>query len=198
MSFIRESSLYNYCFWNMGGAVSVTNFFEQELQKPLDGSDITDHQSGVDEVVRLRQIIHSYHIALANSAPAVVEENIPANNDVDASSSNYDEMSSQKRHKDFHKILGVDEEQMKRNIAMKKLGVTEDAYEQANEILLHNRIGVVGPNDEKLHKKEVVLGYHEEQLKREKAVKQLGTSESFMERKRAEDLGAVGLDAANE
>jgi hypothetical protein len=166
----------------MGGAASITNAMEQELQKPLDGSDIADHQSGVNEVIRLRQLIHSY-----NSAPHS-ETNFSAANETELNSDN---PATSEHHKDFHKILGVNDEEMKRNVATKKLGVTDADYKKANEIMLHNPIGLLpGPE----HKQDMVLGYTDEQVKRGKAVKQLGTSESFMDRQRAEELGAIGAD----
>ena len=166
----------------MGGGVSLNSDIEEELRKPRDGSDIRDHESGKMEVIRLRNIIYEY-----TSASTLASGNVSAESGIES------EIDSEKQfHKDFHKILGVDDEQMKRNPAMKKMGVLDESYDTANEIIAHSGIGVA-PADQHLHKQEFVAGYREDQIKREKAVKKLGVSESFMEDQRAQMLGAVGI-----
>ncbi|KAF0689942.1 Aste57867_18635 [Aphanomyces stellatus] len=69
--------------------------------------------------------------------------------------------------------LGVDEETMKLEKGMKKLGICDQDIQASIEIRRHCGVILAEPNT----KEEFLLGFSTEQLQRIKAVKTLGTSE---------------------
>ncbi len=76
---------------------------------------------------------------------------------------------------------------MKRNNAYKKLGLTEADYKASQEILQSS--AEIKPFNSKESK---VMGYNEDQIKREKAVALLGTTESEIDEVRMKSLAALG------
>jgi vesicle coat complex subunit len=201
----------------MGGANSILQSeLQRELDKPLDASDVLTPrgESMKAEIIHLRNLLHqiSSNQALSNNSSEIIEINHLGSGsssiqlDVHLSESDekksphpHDEESvnSECKHKDPRRILGVSEEEMKRNNAMKKLGITDGAYQEAAEIVAHSGVargGTVTPEGKRHHSKaEEFFGYTDEQQNRTKAVRKiLGTSESIIEAERAEELGRVG------
>eukprot|EP00604_Paraphysomonas_vestita_P003020 CAMPEP_0174821616 /NCGR_PEP_ID=MMETSP1107-20130205/9129_1 /TAXON_ID=36770 /ORGANISM="Paraphysomonas vestita, Strain GFlagA" /LENGTH=84 /DNA_ID=CAMNT_0016038861 /DNA_START=455 /DNA_END=709 /DNA_ORIENTATION=- len=82
---------------------------------------------------------------------------------------------------------------------MKKLGISDQAFQEASDIIRHAGVasgGMVTPENSKHNKAEHITGYTEQQQHREKAVRRiLGTSESHIEAERAEELGRIGTSA---
>jgi hypothetical protein len=203
----------------MGGANSVLQLeLQHELDKPLDASDVLTPrgESMKAEIIHLRNLLHqisSNHASLSsNSSEKIIEINhLGSDNSsplqLDIQFCESDEKKSplsidgnhEIKHKDPHRLLGVNDEEMKRNNAMKKLGITDEAYQEAAEIVAHSGVargGVVTPEAQRHRSKtEGILGYTDEQQHRTKAVRKiLGTSESTIEAERAEELGRVGRD----
>lgn len=198
---------------------------QQELEKPLDASDVLTPrgESMKAEVIHLRNLLHQLsfnqasldsshsphsanehiiHIHSLESEQSLNGMKIQMNDEeeeVEGGGKGGESGSSEGKHKDPRRILGVSDEEMKRNNAMKKLGITDEAYQEAAEIVAHSGVargGVVTPEGKKQHSKtEELLGYTGEQQQRTKAVRKiLGTSESTIEAERAEELGRVGRD----
>eukprot|EP01041_Mallomonas_annulata_P008156 gene8156-16770_t len=84
------------------------------------------------------------------------------------------------------KVLGVDEEEMKRNKALLHLGVTnQDAH--TAEMLMHS---IPEPSNKK---EEKITGYTLSQMKRVKAINMLGESEEAIAEETSKALAALGI-----
>jgi hypothetical protein len=194
-------------FRAMGSSGSVIQSELQcELDKPLDASDVITPrgESLKAEVIHMRQLLHQItnggqladHLRSKDSMNLNTEL---SSNQLDVNLiSELSEDEHTKKHKDPHRILGVDDEEMKRTPAMRKLGITDQDYQEAADILIHSGV-VIGQcastegRSRRNSKTENILGYTQEQQHRSKAVRQiLGTSESSIEAERAEELGRVG------
>ena len=91
---------------------------------------------------------------------------------------------SMSKGKVLSKLLGVSEEEMKRNNALRKLGASEGIVQRSREIFkdVHKM--------ELITKDDHVLGASQEQRKRSKGVsKVLGTTEEIIAEERARALG---------
>jgi hypothetical protein len=88
------------------------------------------------------------------------------------------------------KILGADEEEIKRYRALKKLGVTNDDYKLADKLFLESNGSKSLPP---LSKTEKMTGYLTSQVKRNKAIKILGTSEEGIVEERSRRLSSLGI-----
>ena len=89
------------------------------------------------------------------------------------------------------KILGVTEEEMKRWSALKKMGLTNDDFEIGCQIMTEGN--VEKDEDEGMKKTEKLTGYRTSQLRREKAVVVLGTTEEEIDDVNARKLSALGF-----
>ena len=96
------------------------------------------------------------------------------------------EMSiSMGKKKVLSKLLGVSEEEMRRNNALRRLGVTEDIVYRSKEILKDVE------KMELVTKEEKLLGASQAQRSRSKAVRQLGINEEIIAEERSRRLGKV-------
>ena len=89
------------------------------------------------------------------------------------------------------KVLGVSEEEMKRWSALKRMGLTNDDFEIGCQIMTEGRVEV--DNDKEVKKMERLTGYRVSQLKREKAVGVLGTTEEEIEEVKSKRLSSLGM-----
>lgn len=193
------------CLERMGGAQTVLQSqIKEELKKPLDASDVLTPrgESMKAEIIHLRQLLHQISEGVHQNEQKqedIIEINNfqsqespnPSGNGIN---SDFDDVLQETpHHKDPHRILGVNDEEMKRNTAMKKLGITDDAYYEAEELIAHSGVargGSLTPQNKHHSKTENILGYSEQQQNRSKAVNRvLGTSESKIEEELAERLG---------
>lgn len=89
------------------------------------------------------------------------------------------------------KVLGVNEDEMKRWPALKKLGLSDEDYHVGNKIFSEgNNSGKFLPP---LTKIEKVTGYSTSQVKRTKAVNLLGTTEEHIVEERSRRLSTLGI-----
>jgi hypothetical protein len=193
----------------MGSSGSVIQSELQcELNKPLDASDVITPrgESLKAEVIHMRRLLHQItngghldgHLIASHPNHQSQEEviQIKTEHSSDQLDFNFDQDEHSKKHKDPHRILGVNDEEMKRTPAMKKLGITDQEFQEATDILIHSGVVIgAGTPPRVISKTENLLGYSEEQQHRSKAVRQiLGTSESAIFAERAEELGRVGRE----
>lgn len=92
--------------------------------------------------------------------------------------------TSMKKSKVLSKLLGVSEEEMRRNNALRRLGVTEEIVDRSREILkdVDNLVLTT--------KEDCLLGFSQQQRNRSKAVRRLGVSEEDIADERSRQLGA--------
>jgi len=91
--------------------------------------------------------------------------------------------TSMGKKKVLSKLLGVSEEEMRRNNALRRLGVTEDIVHRSKEILKDVE------KMELVTKEERLLGASQAQRSRSKAVRHLGVNEEIIAEDRSRQLG---------
>jgi hypothetical protein len=92
--------------------------------------------------------------------------------------------TSMKKSKVLSKLLGVSEQEMRRNNALRRLGVTEEIVERSKEILKDAEKMVP------VTKEDCLLGFTQQQRNRSKAINRLGVSEEEIAEERSRQLGA--------
>ena len=94
------------------------------------------------------------------------------------------------RKRNHMKVLGVTAEEMKRWSALKRMGLTNDDFEIGCQIMTEGR--VEEDNDKVVKKPEQLTGYRYSQIKREKALGVLGTTEEEIEEVKSKRLSSLG------